>query len=179
MLQAKIALRSTTVYVINVHGNHWAFVTATQKFMKHWDLWWLDSYHWKYENPGELYVDVFERMYKKLLKDARPEYHKYSLTRNGDALPERPVITTNARKTLEVPKQADDFNCGVFMCANVYCVLHGLDPSTFTAADMDYKFRKHMMLSVLKQKLQPLISYPDPKKLVQMPPAPFAVQNDS
>ena len=171
LIQAKIPLRSKTAFVINVNGNHWATVVVTQRHLRFYRFEWYDSYH----SDGAHYINVFVKVYDKLLKEARKEYKKYSITRYGDSIHDNPLLIPNETKTYKVPKQPDEdtYNCGAFMCANVYCVFHDLDTeTTFVPADMERRFRKHMMFSVLQQKLQNLLSYPDDRRLLARLPAP-------
>jgi hypothetical protein len=171
LIQAKIPLRSKTAFVINVDGNHWATLVVTQRHLRYYKFEWYDSYH----SDGAHYINVFVKVYDKLLKEARKEYKKHKITRYGDYMHDKPLLMPNELTTYKVPKQPkeDWYNCGAFMCANVYCVFHDLDPEkTFVPADMERRFRKHMMFSVLQQKLQNLLSYPDDRRLLARLPAP-------
>ena len=48
----------------------------------------------------------------------------------------------------EVPQQENGYDCGVFLCAFAYCVVHDLPIEKFLEQKHMQLFRKHMLLSV-------------------------------
>ena len=65
-----------------------------------------------------------------------------------------------AQKEVDIPLQSNPYDCGVFVCAQVYCLCHGLPINTFRQSDMTH-FRAHMTESILKGKLHNMINYPE------------------
>ena len=152
------------MYIINVDGNHWAMIAVTNRSFRVYGPEWYDSYR----KEGTKYLNCLTKMYNKLLPDARNEYAKYGLERHGNPIHHQPFVFPEIR-VRDPPRQTDHYNCGVFMCANLfYCVMLGLPTDTFRSEDMDVRFRNHMKLSILQNKLQNLITYPPDKYLITM-----------
>ena len=57
-----------------------------------------------------------------------------------------------------VVHQRNGYDCGVWICIYCYCLCRGIDPKTFRGKCP--WFRKHILLSICKNKLVDFIQYP-------------------
>ena len=136
------------IYPIHKNGSHWVLMLVKRTAGgRCYDIQWFDSYH----QDGSTYKDLFERLYKKLLADK-------DMANDNCLEPPNFSMVTVLQQDLDIPKQPNTVDCGVFVCAFAYCLVHDLPLDTFKAHHMTF-FREHMLLTVSSGKLESLIEY--------------------
>lgn len=155
LIKSKVLHCDIALYPCSINGNHWglgAVINRQPQTSRQYEYAWRDSYH----SNGLKYYNCVETMYKKLFPDATKVYTRYGL---GSKVHRRAFTTFSSNPELP-PRQTNSCDCGAFMCANAYCILHHLPLNTFTAGDMEEFFREHMTISIMQNKLHELNIYP-------------------
>lgn len=165
LLLSHVLFRHLVLYPIHVHGNHWALISVRKEPGTYdtykvcfWDSmaikddWFRSTVTTREEM--DRYEEVFIKMYEKLIPEASVYYIKYGYEVNPTPHVDHDVCDTPC------PQQNDPASCGVFMCANAYCLVHSLNMNTFSSEEIANFFRKHMHLTLRQRSLHDLIKYP-------------------
>ena len=148
-LDPGIAHKKLVMFPINVADCHWILLVVhthvTRASVTH-SIRVYDSYNCRHYSHTEAIKYYYRQEYK----------NKPTNKRSGLAV-QYDITWVN------VPPQPNGYDCGVHVCANAFCVAHGLPLTTFTTRNMNY-FRQHMANSISRGLLTNMISYPKEPK---------------
>ena len=143
-----VARAKLIIFPINIGNDHWVLMVVSTIVFEHKKE--VHHYFKFFDSLGRS-GDVYTRAGKKYLQQ---EYRKKP-KRN-----KRPGFRVfYHEEDVKCPLQTNGKDCGAHLCANAYCVCHGIGVDTFTSKDIDF-FRQHIALSIGAGSLQPLVTYP-------------------